>query len=126
MLKSIRVKPKKRGRPATGKDPFYGVRMPDDLVAAVDKWAAENCASSRSDAIRRLIEVGLKRRGAAPAPRQPIKGSRRKASEMASRELDDLVDKSVPAVERERRKRRLVLGPKEFRDVRGDQSKKKR
>jgi hypothetical protein len=44
---------------------------------------------------------------------------------MASRELDDLGDKSVPALERERRKRRLVLGPKEFRDVRGDQPKKK-
>ncbi|MGD0420646.1 MAG: ribbon-helix-helix domain-containing protein [Xanthobacteraceae bacterium] len=63
MPKSIRVKPKRRGRPATGKDPFYGVRMPDDLVAAVDKWGADNEAPSRSDAIRRLIELGLHSRG---------------------------------------------------------------
>lgn len=60
MPKSIRVKPKKRGRPATGKDPFYGIRIPDDLMEAVKDWAAANDAPSRSEAIRRLVTIGLK------------------------------------------------------------------
>lgn len=59
MGKSIKVKPKKRGRPATGKDPLYGVRISDALVLAVDSWAKENDAASRSEAIRTLIELGL-------------------------------------------------------------------
>jgi metal-responsive CopG/Arc/MetJ family transcriptional regulator len=53
------AKPKKRGRPATGVDPLYGVRIPDTLILAVDRWAAENDAPSRSDAMRRLLELGL-------------------------------------------------------------------
>jgi metal-responsive CopG/Arc/MetJ family transcriptional regulator len=56
------VKRKKPGRPATGTDQFYGVRLPDDLVAAIDKWGAYNEALSRSDAIRRLIGLGLQRK----------------------------------------------------------------
>jgi hypothetical protein len=60
MAKStIKVKPKKRGRPATGKDPLYGIRIADELILAVDRWGAENDATSRSEAIRRLIELGL-------------------------------------------------------------------
>jgi hypothetical protein len=31
-----------------------------------------------------------------------------------------LVDKSMPTEEQERRKRALIKGPKEFRDIRGD------
>ena len=53
------AKPKKRGRPATGVDKLYGVRIPDTLILAVDRWATENDAPSRSDAMRRLLEFGL-------------------------------------------------------------------
>jgi hypothetical protein len=62
MAKSIKVKPKKkrRGRPATGKDPLYGVRIPDALMGDVDAWKKENNSPSRSDALRRLIEIGLR------------------------------------------------------------------
>ena len=42
-----------------------------------------------------------------------------KASEMAAQEIDRLIDPSAPDEERQRRKRRLLKGPKEFRDVRG-------
>jgi hypothetical protein len=60
MPKSIRAIPKKRGRPSTGgRDPLYAVRIHDALVLAVDRWAAENGSPSRSDALRRLIELGL-------------------------------------------------------------------
>jgi ribosomal protein S27E len=42
-----------------------------------------------------------------------------RAQEMAAQEIDRLIDPSAPDEERQRRKRRLLKGPKEFRDVRG-------
>ena len=48
-----------------------------------------------------------------------------KASEMAAQEIDRLIDPSAPDEERQRRKRQLIKGPKEFRDVRGNRSKRK-
>jgi hypothetical protein len=44
---------------------------------------------------------------------------------MASREIDRLGDQSVTNEERTRRKRRLIKGPREFRDVRTDRPKAK-
>jgi hypothetical protein len=48
-----------------------------------------------------------------------------KASEMAAEKIDSLIDPSAPSEERQRRKRRLIKGPKEFRDVRGNRPKLK-
>jgi hypothetical protein len=63
MKKSIKVAPKKRrGRPATGKDPHIAARMPSELIADVEAWAVANNAT-RSEAIRRLVELGLKTKG---------------------------------------------------------------
>lgn len=60
MGRSIEVKPKKkRGRPATGKDPLLGVRVPPDLIDRIDEWAASNGAASRSEAVRKLVEQAL-------------------------------------------------------------------
>jgi Ribbon-helix-helix protein, copG family len=59
MKKSTKVAPKKRGRPGTGKDPHMAARMPPQLIAQVEAWAAAN-ETSRSDAFRRLVELGLK------------------------------------------------------------------
>jgi hypothetical protein len=61
MARSITVVPKKRGRPATGKDPLLTVRAPTELIAAIDAWAAKE-KLARSEAVRRLIEAGLKRK----------------------------------------------------------------
>jgi uncharacterized protein (DUF4415 family) len=64
MAKSIVVKhKKKRGRPATGHDPFVGIRLSKDLLAQIAKWSEGNGASSRSEAIRRLVEMALKAQG---------------------------------------------------------------
>ena len=60
MKKLISVKRKKRGRPATGTEPLYGVRIPDVLVTEIEKWQSGHGAASRSDAIRRLVALGLK------------------------------------------------------------------
>jgi hypothetical protein len=60
MKKSIKVdQKKKRGRPATGRGLMVSSRIPETTVATVDEWAADN-ETTRSDAIRRLVELGLK------------------------------------------------------------------
>ena len=51
--------------------------------------------------------------------------ARAKAAEMAGEELDRLIDKSVPAEEQATRKRRLLKGPREFRDIRKHRPAKK-
>jgi hypothetical protein len=43
-----------------------------------------------------------------------------KASVLADRTAERLVDKSMPPEEQQRRKRALIKGPKEFRDIRED------
>ena len=59
MAKPIEVNQKKRGRPATGRDPVSAVRLPAQLTAAIDKWS-EGHETTRSEAIRRLVEIALK------------------------------------------------------------------
>jgi len=60
---SITIKPKKRGRPATGKNPLLGFRAPSELRAAIEAWRKkQRDLPSRSEAIRRLVERGLARR----------------------------------------------------------------
>jgi hypothetical protein len=58
---SKKVVPKKRGRPATGKDPVTAIRLSLEMRENVDVWAAKQADKpGRSEAIRRLVEVGLK------------------------------------------------------------------
>jgi hypothetical protein len=61
MAKSV-GKEKKRGRPATGRDPVSAVRFSVATTAAIDKWG-EGREIGRSEAIRRLVELGLKAKG---------------------------------------------------------------
>ena len=58
MKKSIKVMPKKRGRPATGKDPQVVLRMSPKLIEAVESIAASE-SITKSEAIRQLIERGV-------------------------------------------------------------------
>jgi hypothetical protein len=52
---------KKRGRPATGNAPSRTFRLTDEFVATLDAWAErQNDKPSRTEAIRRLVEIGLK------------------------------------------------------------------
>jgi hypothetical protein len=61
MKKSISVNKKSRGRPkkAGGVDPVSAVRLATDLTQEIDDWG-EKRDLSRSEAIRRLVELGLK------------------------------------------------------------------
>jgi hypothetical protein len=55
---------KGRGRPATGQGVQIGTRWPEGTVTAIDDWAAaQNDEPGRSEAIRRLVELGLKAKG---------------------------------------------------------------
>jgi hypothetical protein len=67
MARSIRVITKKRrGRPVTtGKGTLIGVRLLDEPLAELDAWIArqEQPDLSRPEAIRRLVELGLKAKG---------------------------------------------------------------
>ena len=47
-------KPKepRRGRPATGRDPVVAVRLPDETIMEIDRFARTFGLSSRSEAIR--------------------------------------------------------------------------
>lgn len=58
MKQSISVA-RKRGRPSTGTTPHVGARFPEALIAEIDVWAKANDIS-RSEAIRQLVEMGLK------------------------------------------------------------------
>jgi hypothetical protein len=63
MKKSVSVNKKSRGRPKKkgGVHPVTAVRLHPTIGAEVDKWAAWQAdAPTRSEAIRRLVELGLK------------------------------------------------------------------
>jgi len=62
MVQSITGIRKKRGRPATGSDPQVIVRLPSAVIEAIDARAAEN-GVTRSEAIRRLLELALAKAG---------------------------------------------------------------
>jgi hypothetical protein len=52
---------KRPGRPATGQDPVTAIRLSKELRQAVDDWTAcHDNKIARSEAIRRLVELGLK------------------------------------------------------------------
>ena len=59
--RSISVNKKSRGRPKKkgGVYPVSAVRLAPETVAAVDRWA-DRMAIGRGEAIRRLIELGLR------------------------------------------------------------------
>jgi len=64
-MKSTKVIPNKqkkrgRGRPATGKDPLIALRLPREVIGAVDAWATRHKAGSRSAAVRTMIEMALR------------------------------------------------------------------
>jgi metal-responsive CopG/Arc/MetJ family transcriptional regulator len=60
-MNSTPVLRKRKGRPPTGAAlPVTAVRLAPELLATVDKWA-KKAETNRSEAIRRLVELGLKK-----------------------------------------------------------------
>lgn len=71
MKSSSKIVKRKPGRPATGMDPLIGFRLPAETIAAIDAWAAaQPDRPTRSEALRRFIEAGMKALGASGARRK--------------------------------------------------------
>jgi hypothetical protein len=93
------------------------------MIEAIENWRArQEPMPSTSEAIRQLVEMGLAN---APAAGRRSKEATSKASEMAGEMIDWLRDRSAPAEEQAHRKRRLIKGPSEFREMRDDLPKRK-
>jgi hypothetical protein len=113
----------KRGRPATGRDPAVTIRLPEKVLALVERWAmSQDDQPPRSQAIRRLVEIGLSK---SEAPRRPkvlstAKQSSARAAELAGSAIDKRSDQNASDNERKVRKRKLIQGPSVFRDARKD------
>ena len=120
----IKAKPKRRGRPATGRDPMMGFRASSALRAAITKWAnRQPDAPTLSEATRRLVELGLKAKTPARPVSKPVR--RLRAQELATKAIEKMIDPSAPPEERAQRRRRLTKGPSEFREDRVDLPKPK-
>ena len=123
MAKSISVKQKKRGRPATGADPLMGFRASLVMRASVVKWAENQPDNpSLSESIRRLVEIGLSK---SEPPKRPkvlstAKEGAARAVELAGDTIDKRSDQNASTDERKVRKRKLIQGPSVFRDSRKD------
>jgi Arc/MetJ-type ribon-helix-helix transcriptional regulator len=124
MKKSISVNKKSRGRPKKkgGVHPVTAVRLSPEAGVAVDQWATrQDDKPSRSEAIRRLVELGLTvKTRSAPSERQ-----RAALADLASKAIDSLTVRTADSDEKASRKRRLIKGPEEFREVQVDRPGKK-
>ena len=112
------------GRPATGKAPMMGFRADPVIRASIVRWAENQPDTpTLSEAIRRLVELGL----TVKAPARPVsKPDRRlRAAELAAKAIDKIADPAAPPEEHAQRRRRLTKGPEEFREVRVDRPNKK-
>jgi hypothetical protein len=113
----ITQKKKRRGPRPTGKGELIGVRIQPPQLALLDGWIDQQPDKpSRPEAVRRLLGTAL--------AQSSDQSTAKKASAIASRTADLLVDKSVPVEEQERRKRALIKGPREFRNIREDLPKR--
>jgi hypothetical protein len=102
-----------------------GVRMLDDRIAVLDAWIKKQRDAedlSRPEAIRRLVELGLTvKHGSATTGR--LRAAR--ALDLAAKVIDTLTPGGTDVEEKAGRKRRLLKGPEEFREVRVDRTKNK-
>jgi hypothetical protein len=61
MKKAISAHKKSRGRPATGQDKSVATRFPGETLRKIEAWStAQTQEVTRSEAIRQLVELGLK------------------------------------------------------------------
>jgi hypothetical protein len=101
------------------------LRVLPDQSAAIAAWMSKQKEPdlTRPEAIRRLVELGLK---AKPAAKPVGKPSRRlRAQELGAKAIEGIIDPAAHPDERDRRIRRLTKGPLEFRDDRVDLPKAK-
>jgi hypothetical protein len=106
----------------SGREAVSAVKMPQELTAQVDAWA-EAHGTVRSDAICRLVELGLNSVPATvsqPSSDDSLRRDPTQIEHQAAEQIGKLLDPALPASERERRIRRLIEGPPEFSGQRID------
>jgi hypothetical protein len=95
------------------------VRVQPDMAKQLDDWRRkQDDLPGRPEAIRRLVELGLK----VTAPARPVSkpGRRLRAQELATKVIEKIIDPAAPPEEKAQRRRRLTKGPSEFLDDRID------
>ena len=115
-------KKRSRGRlKSTRTGTQISVRVHKPFLTLLDQWRKrQGDKPARPIAMRRLAEAAL----ANNRPERTVRSRPDpKAKEMAARVIDALADQTTPAENRAKRKRRLLKGPEEFRDMRDDQPK---
>jgi hypothetical protein len=123
MKRKTVITQKRRGPAPTGVGTLVGVRLQPDQLADLDSWIKRQDAErTRPEAIRRLVEIGL---GSSKVARSQERSDSPTARDLAAVQIDRLTDSTVPAEEQASRKRRLLKGPEEFRDLRIDRGKRK-
>jgi len=105
---------------------MMGFRAEPAIRAQVVRWAENQPDNpSLSEAIRRLVEIGLSKPSSRPRILSISKQSAVRAAELAAKTIDKHLDPKARPGEREVRKRKLIEGPSVFRDTRRDRPKKK-
>lgn len=125
MKKSIAVLPKKkRGRPATGRDPLLNFRCPPEITDGLDQWIAgqQDPKPTRSDAARQAIREWLTGLGLVkPDNTSPDLEARKTQRSAVRAKAEAVVDKALQNVqaapeEKDRRKRKLTQIGKSLKD----------
>ena len=111
-----------------GQDLTMAIRFPTKLRGAVVKWAEKQPNTPQIPAaVRRLVELGLAAEQAATESKSTKRArnsnQQARASEMAGRVIDDMIDGGTTDEDKVYRKRRLIKGPDEFQNVRDDRQK---
>jgi hypothetical protein len=113
-----------RSRKEGGVNPVSATRLPPETSASVDAWAAsQDDEPSRSEAIRRLVELALS--AAKPTKVARSTPSKVRAAELAAKVIEKMIDPSASADEPDQRRHRLTKGLPEFCEHRVDQPKAK-
>jgi hypothetical protein len=109
------------GRPRTGSTPLIGFRADPATRTAITRWAENQPDKpTLSEAIRRLVELGLTVK---TKSKQPTDVGANRAKQLATKAVEKIIDSSLPSEERAQRRRQLTKGPSEFREDRVDQPK---
>jgi hypothetical protein len=124
MGKSSRVNMKTPKKRAAVTGDLVGVRVQPDMAKLLDDWRRkQDDLPGRPEAIRRLVELGLKVRTKA---KQPSQARANRAKELATKAIEKISDPAGPPEERAQRRRQLTKGPSEFREDRVDLPNPKR
>ena len=110
---------KRIGRPPVNAVPVM-VRIPPAEIEPIDAWikAQPKPKPSRPEAIRRLVEIGLAKSNTPKRPRvlSTAKGGATRAAELAAGVIGDQMPNTSDE-EKATRRRRLIKGPSEFRNL---------